>query len=537
MPPFAKDALSYAPGDTVANRYRVAGVLGRGGFGAVYAGEHLGTQQPVAIKMLQADSSDPLAEQRFYREARITAKLSHPNTVRVFDVGRDQDGPLFLVMELLRGRTLEQVLQGLTALRRPMTELEAIEVGSAILRSLAEAHAAGLVHRDLKPANVMLHRVAGLPDQLKVLDFGCSHSADSNLTAQGAVVGTPSYMSPEQCMGDDIDARADLYALGVILFRCVTLRLPFEDTAILPLLYKHAHEPPPDPRTLAPLPMTDSFAELILRALAKDRQERFADAALMRRALEMQRSDALQAATQRDAAGAAIDDDSGAVLGRLIDLAETARQSGAISRMHAADESQVAMALSSQDGEPTTGATLTGESAPTRGEQPAAIEALLSESATRFEPALPRPLPVPTAVPARATVGGGRALLIGGVLAGMALLAAAGLLLLASAEAPKSEIPAISPASDKPAPNRDGAAAATAAPATAPAPAPVAAPAAVPAPAPAPAPALAVVPAPAAAAASREPARPAKSRPPAKAPAAKPADGERPTVKPKLVDD
>ncbi len=231
-----KDALSYVPGDVVAGRYRITGVLGRGGFGAVYAGQHLGTEQPVAIKMMSASVEDQDAVQRFFREARITAKLTHPNSVRVFDVGRDGDGPLYMVMEMLRGPTLEQLLQGLAERGRPLSEAETIEIAVAVLRSLAEAHAAGLVHRDLKPANIMLHRVPGVADQVKVLDFGCSHTADSNLTTEGTVMGTPGYMSPEQCLGEPVDPRSDLYALGVVLFRCVTLRLPFTDQSALTLL-------------------------------------------------------------------------------------------------------------------------------------------------------------------------------------------------------------------------------------------------------------------------------------------------------------
>ncbi|MBM4344736.1 MAG: protein kinase [Deltaproteobacteria bacterium] len=279
-----RDALSYLPGDTVADRYRIQGVLGRGGFGAVYAAEHLGTGQPVAVKMMSAPPDDPAAVERFFREARITAALTHASTVRVFDAGRDGDGPLYMVMEMLRGPTLEQLLAGLAQRNRPMAVAEAVGVGSAILRSLAEAHAAGLVHRDLKPANIMVHRVPGLPDQIKVLDFGCSSAADAHATGESAV-GTPGYMSPEQCTGDPVDARSDLYAVGVILFRCITLRLPFEDRVALTLMYKHAHEPPPDPCQVAPQPVDHAFCALVLRALAKAKDDRFADATAMRHAL------------------------------------------------------------------------------------------------------------------------------------------------------------------------------------------------------------------------------------------------------------
>jgi hypothetical protein len=320
--PFAKDAMSYVPGDMVAGRYRVTGVLGRGGFGAVYSGEHLGTQQPVAIKMLTSHDQDGDAAQRFYREARITAKLSHPNTVRVFDVGQEEGGPLYLVMELLRGLSLEQILAKLIDLRRPMTEAEALAVADPILRSLAEAHAAGLVHRDLKPANVMLHTMQGGTPVVKVLDFGCSHTQDSQLTSEGLVIGTPGYMSPEQCRGHAVDARSDLYALAVILYRAVTGRLPFEDTAPLTLMYRHANEPVPDPREVSMQEISPGFAKLLLQGLAKNPEDRFVDAADMRKALEVHRSQLQQTRIGHRgelAGGAAVD--PGSLLERVVDIA------------------------------------------------------------------------------------------------------------------------------------------------------------------------------------------------------------------------
>ena len=350
-----KDALSYLPGDAVADRYRITGVLGRGGFGAVYAAEHLGTGQPMAIKMMSAPPHDAIAVERFFREARITAKLAHANTVRVFDAGRDGSGPLYMVMEMLRGPTLEQVLQGLTQRRRPLTVPEAVELGGAILRSLAEAHRAGLVHRDLKPANIMLHRVPRLPDQVKVLDFGCSLAVDSQLPPESATVGTPAYMSPEQCLAATIDARSDLYTVAVILFRCVTLRLPFEDRVALTLLYKHAHQAPPDPCRVAPQELPPAFCQLILQGLAKDKADRFADAATMRKALQAFVSPGLASApTQMGhrAARGTVDRQLGAVLARVIDAATVPFQAGQVG-VAQADSRQLAAAIVSDFGQPT----------------------------------------------------------------------------------------------------------------------------------------------------------------------------------------
>ncbi|MCO4760962.1 MAG: protein kinase [Myxococcales bacterium] len=282
-PLFDRDALSYQASDVVAGRYRVTGVLGRGGFGAVYAAQHTGTQQPIALKMLTSDG-DEESEARFYREARITAALSSPNTVRVFDVGRADRGPLFIAMEMLKGPTLEHVLKKLEAHNRVMSEQQAATICVSMLNSLAEAHAAGLVHRDLKPANIMLAQVSGSDPVVKVLDFGCSSTADSDLTLEGTVMGTPGYMSPEQCRGEAVDPRSDIYAVGVMLYRCATGRLPFVSDQPLTLIYKHVSEAIPDPRTVSTHNISDTMAELLLRALAKDPNERFADAQQMRMA-------------------------------------------------------------------------------------------------------------------------------------------------------------------------------------------------------------------------------------------------------------
>ena len=289
---FARDALSYGTGDVVAGRYRITGALGRGGFGAVYAAEHTGTHQQIALKMITV-GSDQAADstmRRFYREAQTTGGLTSPHTVRVFDVGQAEHGPLYLAMELLRGPTLDQLLRKLDEADRALTEAQAVEIALGVLRSLAEAHKAGLVHRDLKPANIMLAQLDEEDPVVKVVDFGVAHSVDSSLTATGKTLGTPRYMSPEQCHGGAIDGRSDLYSLGVILYQCVTAVLPFDEPNPMTLMWMHAHQPVPDVRKKALGPLSDAFVACLYKALEKEPDLRFEDAKAMRTALEELRS-------------------------------------------------------------------------------------------------------------------------------------------------------------------------------------------------------------------------------------------------------
>lgn len=281
------DATDLRAGDVIDGRYRVTGVLGRGGFGAVYAAEHTGTGQAVALKLLLGDPDrvDGGEVRRFHREARITAALRHAHTVRVFDVGRTAAGAPYQVMERLNGPTLERLLKDRAAQGAGLTEAETLDLGIAVLKSLSEAHGQGLVHRDLKPANLMLTNVDG-EQVVKVLDFGIARPQESSLTGTGRTLGTPAYMSPEQCRGEALDGRSDLYALGIVLFRCLAGRTPFWADSSVALVYKQIAEAPPDLRAAARMPVSDGLADCVMRAFAKDPAERFATARDMRHALE-----------------------------------------------------------------------------------------------------------------------------------------------------------------------------------------------------------------------------------------------------------
>lgn len=279
------DSSELRVGDIIDGRYRLLGELGSGGFGAVFAAEHTGTQQRLAIKILRTADAREDEVRRFHQEARITAALNHRNTVRVFDVGQTDKGVLYMAMELLDGETLETLLRGRQAEGLALSEAEAIEVGVPVLKSLEEAHGHRLVHRDLKPANIML--VSDGDDVVvKVLDFGVARTHDSSLTSTTVALGTPAYMSPEQCEGRQLDGRSDLYAMGVILYRCVTGETPFHHSNPLTLMYQQANAPLPPLQERCAQALSADFIACVERALAKDPDERPANARQMRLALE-----------------------------------------------------------------------------------------------------------------------------------------------------------------------------------------------------------------------------------------------------------
>ena len=282
------DALT--PGTLIGGKYKIIKQIGRGGFGSVFRCQHIGTGQDVALKVLSLPGGEnDVVFQRFFLEARSTAGLGHPNTLRVFDFGQDANGACFLVMELLDGRTLADELRDRLRRNEVFTELEALAIADAVLRSLAEAHEKGLIHRDIKPHNIFLHEVHGDDPTVKVLDFGIAHSAElaqqSALTEAGQILGTPAYMSPEQAQGLPVDRRSDLYSVGIVLYELVTGATPFAGDTPVSTLYQHVHTPPPPLRDRARVVLSDEFVIAVERAIAKRPQDRFADAASMRQAL------------------------------------------------------------------------------------------------------------------------------------------------------------------------------------------------------------------------------------------------------------
>ena len=277
--------LSALVGEVLAGTYRLDELIGEGGMGAVFRGRHVLLRRDVAIKVLHPDfSRDPELVKRFDREAQSAARLNHPNCIQVTEFGSTEEGMKYLVMQLLEGTELQNILDG------PLEPLRACELILQILRGLEHAHGQGVVHRDLKPQNIFVTRDHEGREVLKLVDFGIAKiiggdGANDQMTRAGMVFGTPQYMSPEQALGLEIDARADLYATGVLLYQIVTGKLPFNgDDPVALIRMQVSTEPPPLPPTVP-----QELAAIIMRLLAKQKEQRFPDARTVRIALERYR--------------------------------------------------------------------------------------------------------------------------------------------------------------------------------------------------------------------------------------------------------
>jgi serine/threonine-protein kinase len=261
-------------GKEIAGRYRILTKLGEGGMGAVYRGEQISLRRTVAVKLLRPElSANQTLLRRFSAEAEAVAKLSHPNTVNVYDFGQDTDGSLFIAMEFIEGRSLRSAI----AKEGPFAPQRALHIAAQVAASLADAHAHRIVHRDLKPDNVMLQDRGRQRDVVRVLDFGIAKLRDDTrgtqnaMTQAGDMLGTPQYMAPEQIKGEAIDGRTDVYALGCMIYEMVTARLPFEAPTIMAMLSKHLIEAPIAPSQRRPdLGLPPAIDQLVLAAMAKD---------------------------------------------------------------------------------------------------------------------------------------------------------------------------------------------------------------------------------------------------------------------------
>jgi eukaryotic-like serine/threonine-protein kinase len=265
-------------GTVLSGRYRLDSKLGSGGMSTVYLAIDETLERPVAVKVLHAEISDqPDQIERFRREARSVAKLSHPNVVAVIDAGQDAGHP-YIVFEYIDGETLKQRIERIGALPLDESAAYTIEVG----RGLVAAHARNLVHRDVKPQNVLIDPEG----RAKVTDFGIARSLEAKgLTATGRVLGTTDYVAPEQAMGQEIDARSDVYSLGVLLYEMLTGEVPFHAETQVGVAMKHVNEPLPDAQERRP-EVSAALAAVVETATAKDPERRYPTMAEMLRDLE-----------------------------------------------------------------------------------------------------------------------------------------------------------------------------------------------------------------------------------------------------------
>lgn len=260
--------------------FRIVGSLGAGGMGRVYRARHLHLDREAAVKLLHPHlAADPSVRARFLQEARAASQLDHPHIVRIYDYG-EQDGLLYLIMELLTHGSLRDVLREHHDPHSTESFLLGLDLLHQAAEGLAYAHARGMVHRDVKPDNLLLKREPG-PDgairqTVKVADFGLARLADvAGLTASGATVGTPAYMSPEQCQGRELDHRSDIYSLGIVLYEFAAGRPPFTAKSLSEAIYNHVYVAPPPPSLLRQ-GIAPHLERVILRCLAKRPEDRFA---------------------------------------------------------------------------------------------------------------------------------------------------------------------------------------------------------------------------------------------------------------------
>jgi serine/threonine-protein kinase len=269
------------PGSVFAGRYEVKEILGAGGMGVVYRAFDRELAEAVAIKTLRPDAlaGDSVALERFKQEIRLARKITHRNVVRTYDLG-EVGGMYYLTMEYVEGTSLKSLIQSRGRLPVPV----ALTVGKQLCRALEVAHEQGVIHRDIKPQNMVVE-----PNGfLKVMDFGIARLANPSkgkgLTEAGMAIGTPDYMSPEQLSGLELDPRSDLYSAGVVLFECLTGRVPFEADTPWTLIAKHIEEDPPNPRSLNP-EVPEALAQVILKAMGKEKEKRYRSAGEMHDAL------------------------------------------------------------------------------------------------------------------------------------------------------------------------------------------------------------------------------------------------------------
>jgi serine/threonine-protein kinase len=261
-------------GTVVDDRYEILEVIGEGGMGTVYLAQHTKLGRRFALKALRRDlARDQVLSARFIQEARAAAAVEHPNVVQINDFGKLSSGQVYFVMEYLEGRSLSWLIRN----GGPIPAARAVGIARQVAQALAAAHAENIVHRDLKPDNIHIADTLGEPELVKVLDFGLARLAgQTRLTRDGVVFGTPHYMSPEQAMGEEVDQRADIYALGIVMYEMFTGRVPFEADSYMGVLTKHMYvEPTPPSRLMGKSADLGALEDMTLRCLEKKPARRY----------------------------------------------------------------------------------------------------------------------------------------------------------------------------------------------------------------------------------------------------------------------
>jgi serine/threonine-protein kinase len=304
-------------GRTLDGKFLIEKLLGVGGMGRVYQSRQLTLDKTVCVKVLRTGMmQDETLVRRFHREARAASRLNHPNSITVIDFGQAaEDGSLYIVMEFVPGKDLSKII----AQEFPLPEARLVHIMDQVLSALADAHAAGIVHRDLKPENIMVTDLRGTKDFVKVLDFGIAklnepeaQAADASLTQAGMVCGTPEYMSPEQARGEVLDARSDIYAAGIILYQCVTSRLPFTAPTAMGIVTKHLVEPPVPPSQVEGVRVSPALEAVVLKAMSKNKSGRQPTALALQQELNACLSQKV-APAQEQPAGADLFTDTGPI--------------------------------------------------------------------------------------------------------------------------------------------------------------------------------------------------------------------------------
>ncbi|MDZ4836240.1 MAG: serine/threonine-protein kinase [Candidatus Melainabacteria bacterium] len=270
----AKNNVDYT-GHTLSNRYEIVRLVGQGGMGSLYAGHHVDIKRKVAVKVLHKDfhcSEEVFL--RFKQEATLAATLQHQNICSVYDFGRTDDGAPYLIMDLLEGKTLSEILET----EKRLTPRRAVRIVAHICEALSHAHSKGIVHRDMKPSNVIVQG-EGTAETSKIVDFGIAKSLQEDalrLTATHETIGSPYYMSPEQCQALPIDHRTDIYSLGCVLYELVTGKTPFKASTALQTMYSHVHtEPESFKLVVSDTEIPAMLEEVVFKAMRKDPDDRF----------------------------------------------------------------------------------------------------------------------------------------------------------------------------------------------------------------------------------------------------------------------